>query len=122
MHSFGILFANYTVSKTYRPGTGRRKLGRIREILQGFANVRKTMGKPSRTEETEKSKGSVMTVQVHPVETEGRLRPEKQKPAMERKQSDPNMINLWDECADVGDVTVRLRDRRNDKEKTAEQK
>ncbi len=72
------------------------------------------MDKPNRTEETEKSKGSVMTVQVHPVETEGDLRPEKQKPATVQKKSDPNLINLWDERTGVGVDIVRMRDHRND--------
>lgn len=51
-----------------------------------------------------------MTVQVHPVETEIDLQPEQKKPAAERKQGDHNLINLWDECADVGGGIVHLRD------------
>ena len=62
----------------------------------------------------DKPKGSVMTVQVHPVETEDDLRPEKQKPATVQKKSDPNLINLWDERTGVGVDIVRMRDHRND--------
>ncbi|MBE9557014.1 MAG: hypothetical protein IMF08_09175 [Proteobacteria bacterium] len=72
------------------------------------------MGKPNRPEETEKSKGSVMTAQVHPVETEGDLRPEKQKPTTVQKKNDPNLINLWDERTGVGVDIVRMRDCRTD--------
>jgi len=52
-----------------------------------------------------------MTVQIHPVETETDLQPEQRKPAAKRKQSDQNLINLWDERADIGGGIVRLRDR-----------
>jgi hypothetical protein len=54
-----------------------------------------------------------MTVQIHPVETEADPRPEQRKPTAERKQSDHNLINLWDERADVGGF-VGLRERRKD--------
>ena len=66
--------------------------------------------RPDRTEETELSKGSVMTVQVHPVETETDLKTERRVPVAERKQGDHNPINLWDEHANVKDM-VRIRDR-----------
>mgnify|MGYP006959940170 CR=1 FL=1 len=101
----------------------QKHIDRVRdaESPAGFGKCYKALrmfGRPwvSRTtlRKRKKSKGSVMTVQVHPVETEDDLRPEKQKPATERKKSDPNLINLWDERTDVGVDIVRMRDRRND--------
>jgi len=41
-------------------------------------------------------------------------KPEKCKSADERKQSDHNLISLWDERTDVGGGIVRLRNRRED--------
>jgi len=53
-----------------------------------------------------------MAVQVHPVETEIDSQSVQRKPAAERKQSDHNLINLWDECADVGSGVAHIRDRK----------
>lgn len=58
------------------------------------------------------SKGSVMTVQVHPVETEGDSRSAQHKPTGEQKQANHNLINLWDERA----YSAR-RTRKNDHKK-----
>lgn len=65
---------------------------------------------PGRTEKTENWKGPVMTVQVHPVETETDLKTEQRVPVAERKQGDHNPINLWDEHANAKHM-VRIRDR-----------
>ena len=56
-----------------------------------------------------------MTVQVHPVETEIDSQSVQHKPTEKRKQGDHNLINLWDECADVEGGIVRLRDRKKAK-------
>jgi hypothetical protein len=56
-----------------------------------------------------------MAVQVHPVETEIDSQSVQRKPAAERKQGDQNLINLWDECADIGSGVVHIRDRNKSK-------
>ena len=55
-----------------------------------------------------------MTVQVHPVETEIDSQSVQHKPAAKRKQGDHNLINLWDERAEVEGGIVRIRDRKID--------
>jgi len=51
-----------------------------------------------------------MMIQVHPVETETDIKTEQRVPVAERKQSDHNPINLWDEHADAKHM-ARIRDR-----------
>jgi len=85
------------------------------QMPRGCANVRNSENQPDRTEETEIAKGSVMAVQVHPVETEIDSQSVQRKPAAERKQGDHNLINLWDECADVGSGVAHIRDRKKSK-------
>lgn len=47
-------------------------------------------------------------------ETKPSPKPEKHKLATVRKQSNHNLINLWDERADIGSGIVRLRDQPKD--------
>lgn len=89
--------------------------GARRKNARGCANVRETNKQPDRTEETKKSKGSVMTAQVHPVQTETEPRLGKNTEAVERKPGANNQINLWDEHTGVG-ATINRGPRKDRKD------